>query len=78
MCCVCLERFPTIKTDDGGVCTRCQADSKTPKIYSAGNNMDPGPVPPELSRNLKLCIVANYCMLAYLVQARPTMLLASV
>ena len=49
LCCVCLERFPTIETDDGGVCTRCRADSKTPKIYSAGNNMDPGPVPPELS-----------------------------
>ena len=30
------------------------------------------------ARNLKLCIVANYCMLAYLVQARSTMLLASV
>ena len=30
------------------------------------------------SKTRKLCIVANYCMLAYLVQARPTMLLASV
>ena len=23
LCSVCLERFPTIKTDDRGVCTRC-------------------------------------------------------
>ena len=49
LCSVCLECFPNIKIDDGGVCTRCRADSRTLKIYSAGNNMDPGPVPPELS-----------------------------
>ena len=48
-CSICLERFPTVKTDHEGVCTHCRADIKSPKTYCAENNMDPGPVPPELS-----------------------------
>ena len=48
-CTICLERFPTVKTDNSSVCTRCRADTKIPKAYSIGNNMDPGPLPPELS-----------------------------
>ena len=46
-----------LKTNDGGVCTRCRADSRTLKIYSAGNNMVPGPVPSELSVSFLICSV---------------------
>ena len=49
LCNVCLECFPSIKTNDSGVCNRCQADKEVPVLYSGANNMDPGPVPPELS-----------------------------
>ena len=48
LCVVCLECFPTIKISKAGACNRCGADSRVPKLYSARNNMDPGPLPPEL------------------------------
>ena len=47
-CTVCLENFPTLKINNDGICTRCHEDKHSPKLYSAHNNMDPGPVPPEL------------------------------
>ena len=47
-CTVCLENFPTLKINTAGICTRCHEDKHSPKLYSAHNNMDPGPVPPEL------------------------------
>ena len=31
-----------------GECRRCHTDTKTPKKFSADNNMDPGEVPEEL------------------------------
>ena len=48
MCNICLEQFPCITTDVSGLCRRCYLDTETPKLFSGGNNMDPGPVPPEL------------------------------
>ena len=48
LCDVCLEQFPSIKTNEAGVCYRCQHDTEVPKLYSAANNMNPGSVPPEL------------------------------
>ena len=48
-CSICLEKFPTVKVDTAGTCTRCHADKHSPKLYSVQNNMDPGPVPPELT-----------------------------
>jgi len=47
-CSICLEKFPSITTNEAGVCNRCQADNEVPRLYSAANNMNPGPVPPEL------------------------------
>ena len=29
-------------------CNRCSRDKREPKLHSAANNMDPGPVPPAL------------------------------
>ena len=52
LCNVCLEQFPSIKANETGVCNRCQGDSEVPRLYSAENNMDPGPVPPELCVSL--------------------------
>ena len=41
-CSVCLEKFPSVHVDDTSICSRCHKDQHTPKLYSAGNNMDPG------------------------------------
>ena len=48
-CSVCIERFPSKSVDVMNVCRRCTNDKHIPKLYSADNNMDPGPVPPELT-----------------------------
>ena len=53
-CNICLEKSHAKKTMSQDTqslvprCTRCKKDKHTPKIYSSDNNMDPGPVPPEL------------------------------
>ena len=48
-CTVCVERFPSICVDTTSICKRCCNDKRVPKLYSADNNMDPGPVPLELT-----------------------------
>ena len=49
-CVVCMERFPSgISGNAMNVCKRCATDKHLPKLYSGDNNMDPGPVPPELA-----------------------------
>ena len=50
LCNVCLEEFPSFITNSTTteMCHRCNLDTQTPKIFSAENNMNPGPVPPEL------------------------------
>ena len=35
-------------TGHGTECSRCGRDKRIPKLYSPANNMDPGPVPPQL------------------------------
>ena len=48
-CSVCLEQFPGMKLHSSSTeCLRCYRDKHIPKMYSAANNMDPGPVPSEL------------------------------
>ena len=47
LCDVCLERFPSIITNEADVCYRCQHDTELPRLYSAANNMNPSSVPPE-------------------------------
>jgi hypothetical protein len=48
-CCTCLEAFPSITIASGSTeCVRCYKDDRTPKRYSAANNMNPGPVPSQL------------------------------
>ena len=48
-CPVCQECFPTIKLSEAGHCIRCHSDSRISRLFSNENNMDPGPIPPELS-----------------------------
>ena len=50
-CNVCLEQFPCFMTNTTAteICRRCDLDTQIPKMFSAENNMNPGPVPPELS-----------------------------
>ena len=45
-CSTCLESFPALKAPHSNECTRCSHDKM--KKFSCSNNMDPGPVPPEL------------------------------
>ena len=47
-CDVCKERFPTINSNELGICHRCHADSLLPKLFSHEHNMDPDSVPIEL------------------------------
>ena len=52
MCITCRERFPGLTlqmTPSGTECLRCVRDKHSPKTYSSLNNMDPGPLPHELS-----------------------------
>jgi len=46
-CPVCKERSPAMNIVKG-TCRRCHTEKKTPKKFSAENNMDPGDVPEEL------------------------------
>ena len=64
LCSICLERHDFSTNDHAGACNRCHNDSLLPKLYSAADNMDPGPVPPELTVTLKL-FSHIYCMESY-------------
>ena len=71
-CTVCLENFPTLKVNATGICTRCHDDSYSPKLCSAQNNMDPGPVPPELkvSYQYAACIEGLSVLIKFLFVGR--------
>ena len=48
-CATCSERFPGLRLCSLSTeCVRCSHDKHSPKVYSATNNMDPGPIPPQL------------------------------
>ena len=48
-CTSCLERFPNLTMAACSTeCSRCSRGTEIPKLYSQVNNMDPGPVPPQL------------------------------
>ena len=55
-CTVCKETWPTkqnlaAESIQCYVCNRCKRDEKSPKVYSADNDMDPGLVPQQLQVN---------------------------
>ena len=46
-CSTCSERFPGLRLcSQSTVCLRCSRNKHSPKVYSAFNNMDPGPISP--------------------------------
>ena len=50
-CVTCMERFPGMTvtvTPAGTRCARCNRDQHSPKAFSCENNLDAGPLPPEL------------------------------
>ena len=49
VCNVCSEKFHTNNSTPSEICRRCNVDTQAPKLFSLQNNMDPGPVPFELS-----------------------------
>ena len=62
-CSICLEQFPCMSISDSGSCKHCDNYNNVPKLFSAGNNMDPGSVPLELTVSIwyLMCLyVCNY------------------
>ena len=48
-CSVCMEQFLNLQLRCNATeCVRCSRDKNSPKLYSPGNNMDPGSQPLEL------------------------------
>ena len=54
-CSVCEENFKlkvestsSSRSTNTDMCVLCQNDKRIPKLCSSDNNMNPGPVPPEL------------------------------
>ena len=48
-CTTCSEMFPGLQLcSQNTECLHCSRDKHSPKVYSAANNMDPGPIPPQL------------------------------
>ena len=43
-------------------CARCGRDKRIPKLYSAANNMIPGPVPPQLQVIPPLVLLTKYAL----------------
>ena len=65
-CIFCLERWPVRMQHDSGcnyTCLRCKRDKHVPKLFSAQNNKDPGPVPPELEgmTQVEEMLIARAC-----------------
>ena len=56
-CSTCLKCFPGIQLYASTTeCMRCYRDKHTPKVYSAANNMNPGPLPPQLKVSSCVCL----------------------
>lgn len=51
-CTTCSEGFLGLRLHSHE-CQRCSRDKHIPKLYSSANNMDPGPVPPQLQVSLR-------------------------
>jgi hypothetical protein len=47
-CTICDETFPGMAVNKKSECIRCTRDKRTPKLFSADNDMHPGAVPAEL------------------------------
>ena len=48
-CSTCSERFPGLHFHStSNECMHCSRDKHIPKLYSSANNMNPGPIPPQL------------------------------
>ena len=57
-CSSCLEHFPDLAMSTNynrTECARCGRDKHILKLYSAANNMSPGPVPPQLQVRTCMC-----------------------
>ncbi len=66
LCTVCHELWPTrvpLKDGEMYVCTRCKRDKSEPNLYSEGNDMHPGEVPPCLQgmTQVEEMIIARTC-----------------
>ena len=67
LCSTCHELWPTQvcarAKDSSFECTRCKRDKKNPKLYSADNDMHPGPVPPCLQdlTQVEEMLIARAC-----------------
>ena len=67
LCTICHEVWPTRTClrvgPDTYICTRCKRDTNPVKLFSAANDMDPGPVPPCLLQlsQVEEMLIARAC-----------------
>ena len=61
-CTSCLEHFPNLTMAAHSTeCSRCSRDTQIPKLYTSVNNMDPGPVLPQLQvTDIFMCITYTH------------------
>ena len=60
-CTTCSEGFPGLQLYSSSTeCIRCSRDKHVPQLYSAANNMDPGPVPSQLQVRKYIYIFLYY------------------
>ena len=64
-CATCSERFPCLRLCSISTeCVRCSHDKHSPKVYSAANSMDPGPIPPQLQIGSCIDIIHGTCIIS--------------
>ena len=57
-CFTCSERFPGLYFhSESNECLCCSRDNHIPKLYSSANNINPGPIPPQLQVSNTACTV---------------------
>ena len=68
VCTTCSESFPGLQLYSNSTeCLRCSRDKHIPKVCSSANNMNPGPIPPQLqvsSTDIFTCHASDYAITA--------------
>ena len=70
-CFTCLEHFPGIQLYPSITeCMQGYRDKHIPKLYSSTNNMNPGPLPPQLKVSTCVCFITIIIRIVFITIAR--------